>query len=447
MVICAYMIFALGMSSSAVIKTFKEKRTGGRVLTKKSQINTLHEFERCKSPFHQVPFDFLLDLASIRQVFFKESCPYSFEQLTAIEQKVRPVEPREEARSIHTLVLSIFTRIEALHNHKKFSTENILKSFTDMDDSVFQKKFDKKLETKLQQLKEKINSDRMRLMSSIDDIRFLAQLLLDFLEGFGKPVLSESTIIEIFEEENIESEVEEEKEEPQKGISTLANMSEALKSSFAVPEGDQQIMESVLLNGKLNAKKLKKLKKSEFYLIHRIAKFFRTMLVKSDKEHPQEKLISWVELGIGRFAIALLHKRDKTDLLFIKRTLLSCDFKAQKSLHFLFLLIKAFVLSNDFSRIVDNYQVENAIFSNLTQIHKIKTEQKTKKKKSSLSPRASSSNASDDLAEKLKGFNQHQQNLLGEKKKTDASILDNLEEKEEGNKENVDLPPLKNKKK
>lgn len=108
--------------------------------------------------------------------------------------KITPVQPDEAERRIPKLLNLILTQLEVLKISRMYSTEKILASFHDLDNKdYFEHKWDDFLETKLQQVKERVNKNEFKV-SEETELRVLAQLVIDFLEGLSEPAISQVTI-------------------------------------------------------------------------------------------------------------------------------------------------------------------------------------------------------------------------------------------------------------
>ena len=184
MVICAYLIYKQDYSANEAISLFKLKRTGSS-LTHEGQKSTIKKFEACK--YH------LKDLRCQKKIFF-QGPSFSLSQYITQQMLIRPILSNELDRRTPELIRSILKQLEMLKLSKLFSTEKILASFYDLDNSeFFESVWNETSEKRVAYLKSSINEGIFKV-SQETDTRVLCQILLDYLENLTEPAISELTI-------------------------------------------------------------------------------------------------------------------------------------------------------------------------------------------------------------------------------------------------------------
>lgn len=115
-------------------------------------------------------------------------------QYVTIQMNINPIQSNPTDRRVPQLIKLILTQLEMLKLGRMFSTEKILVSFVDLANrEYFEQSWDDVYESRLVSAKEQINKFEFKI-SNETDARVLCQILLDYLEHFTEPPISEHTV-------------------------------------------------------------------------------------------------------------------------------------------------------------------------------------------------------------------------------------------------------------
>lgn len=119
---------------------------------------------------------------------------YTLSQYVTKQLLIKPVLKNAMDQRTPEIVRLVLTQLEMIKLSKNISTEKILASFYDLNNTeFFESKWDGSYEKRLTFLKNVIDSGEFKVSQETDP-RVLCQLLLDFLEGLMDPAISEITI-------------------------------------------------------------------------------------------------------------------------------------------------------------------------------------------------------------------------------------------------------------
>ena len=106
---------------------------------------------------------------------------------------VNPVIHDEFERKVPILVNRLLTRMEILLDGDHVSLARLMKSFYNPTCASFRIGWGLREEGELKKVKELVNKQDFHT-HNVEDPRILAQALLDFLDGFKEPPISDSTV-------------------------------------------------------------------------------------------------------------------------------------------------------------------------------------------------------------------------------------------------------------
>jgi len=184
MVICCVLIYRYFMAGKEAIELFQKNREG-KCLEKSTQQNNILDFEKCKFGSNE-------GINTLALTFADKEVSLDM----VVENQRRLYTINHNSFEFHTprIIFQTLDRLCHLKEDGKATTSGILNSFLNCD--LDGNSWTRDDEEKLTRLKLDFNARKKDLISTIDDPRFLAQLLLDFLQSLAQPLIYSTFYIE-----------------------------------------------------------------------------------------------------------------------------------------------------------------------------------------------------------------------------------------------------------
>jgi hypothetical protein len=318
MIIAAWLIFAENYSAKDAIALFRSKRA--KSLSKKPQQDALYSLEKA--------------LKDAKYMFFKTP-KYSVSDYLQIQRKMPLMELTEKTKSMPMLMHLILKRFSLCFKNQLVSGKMIITSIYDVKDTtLYKNEWSTVEENSITTLKAKINEGHIQL-SEVSDHRVLTQLLLDFIDGFTRPLFNRNILLEI----------------------------------QAFVEKQEKFRDFI------ESERISSFDASDFYIIERLVRFFAKL--RQSETITDEEL----QKALTRLSISLLVLRKQYDGMFMQRNLIPTTLKdpiVEAVVKFLTLWVNDYqkddvqLFSSKRGPIRINYQKLNALVGSKTQEPEIK---------------------------------------------------------------------------
>jgi len=200
MVIASYLVLADKMTASDAIALFRSRREK-RALDSKKQQKVIYDFEKCNTLFFLI-----IDILECSRIFrMKKKEELTITKVLEGQNFLNKFSNTCYEKFVPIIIKDCFIRIQEILTKNKLSPSVIFSAFCHISSKAdFDDIWDDKMESQLHQFMKNINH-RQSIVAQITDLRYTAQLILEFFERLSLPAIPQTFFLQyakIFEEED-----------------------------------------------------------------------------------------------------------------------------------------------------------------------------------------------------------------------------------------------------